>query len=101
MNPFWRMLALFLVAAGVVAYRWDTNLAGLLVIVSYLPGKAAISYASYTPSLVEWLAGLGIFAYGLLAFSLGVKYLRVVDHTLIAQEAESIRETPGEPVPVR
>ena len=101
MNPFWRMVALFLVAAGVVAYRWDTNLAGLLVIVSYLPGKAAISYASYTPSLVEWLAGLGIIAYGLLAFSLGAKYLRVVDHTLIEQEAAPVRETSGESVPTR
>ena len=84
-----------------VAYRWDTNLAGLLAIVSYLPGKASISYASYSPSLVEWLTGLGILAYGLLAFSLGVKYLRVVDHTLIEQEAASIPETAGEPVPAR
>ena len=91
MNPFWRMSALFLVAAGVVAYRWDTNLAGLLVVVSYLPGEAAISYTSYTPSLVEWLTGLGIIAYGMLAFSIGVKYLRVVDHSLIEEEHEAIR----------
>lgn len=97
-NPSWRMLALFLVAAGVVAYRWDTNLAGLLVVVSYLPGEAAISYTSYQPSLVEWLSGLGIVAYGLLAFSLGVKYLRVVDHSLIDEVHEAVKVKAGEEV---
>ena len=99
-DPIWRMLALFLVAAGVVAYRWDTNLAGLLVVVSYLPGKVAISYTSYSPSWVEWLAGSGIIAYGMLAFSLGVKYLRVVDHRWVEHEAAPAPEVAAEPVPV-
>ncbi len=97
-NRFWRMVALFLVAAGVVAYRWDTNLAGLLVVVSYLPGEAAISYTSYRPSLVEWVTGLGIVAYGLLAFSLGVKYLRVVDHSLVETEQETVKVKSAETV---
>ncbi len=97
-NRFWRMVALFLVAAGVVAYRWDTNLAGLLVVVSYLPGEAAISYTSYRPSLVEWVTGLGIIAYGLLAFSLGVKYLRVVDHSLVETEQETVKVKSAETV---
>ena len=99
-NRFWRMTALFLVAAGVVAFRWDTNVAGLLVVVSYLPGEAAISYASYHPSLVEWLSGSGIIAYGLLAFSLGVKYLRVVDHTLVEEEHEVVHVKAGDAVTV-
>ena len=94
------MTALFLVAAGVVAFRWDTNVAGLLVVISYLPGEAAISYASYHPSLVEWLSGLGIIAYGLLAFSLGVKYLRVVDHTLVEEEHEVVHVKAGDAVTV-
>jgi Ni/Fe-hydrogenase subunit HybB-like protein len=98
-NPFWRMVALFLVAAGVVAYRWDTNLTGLLVVISYLPGDAVISYTSYTPSVVEWVTGLGIIAYGLLAFSLGVMYLRVVDHSLIEREHRAVSERAGETVP--
>ncbi|MBI5839162.1 MAG: polysulfide reductase NrfD [Chloroflexi bacterium] len=98
-HRFWRMMALFLVAAGVVAYRWDTNLVGSLVVVSYLPG-AAISYTSYRPSLVEWLTGFGVIAYGLLAFSLGVKYLRVVDHTLVSQEHETVDVKAGEVVTV-
>lgn len=91
-NRFWRMVALAMVVGGVVAYRWDINLAGLLVIVSYLPGEAAVTYTSYTPSLVEIGAGLGVIAFGLTAFSLGVRYLKVVDHRYIAKEHVSVKE---------
>ena len=94
--PFWRMLALAMIVGGVVAFRYDTNLVGFLTVISYLPGEAIISYTSYTPSLVEWAAGLGIIAYGLLAFSLGVKYLRVVDHRLTSEEYETVQVKAGE-----
>ncbi len=87
-NRFSRMLALFLVAAGVVAFRWDINISGLLVVMPYVPGQA-IAYTSYRPSLIEILTGSAIIAYGLTAFSLGVKYLRVVDYTLIEKEHET------------
>jgi Ni/Fe-hydrogenase subunit HybB-like protein len=90
LSPFWRMLGLAMIVGGVVAFRFDTNLVGFLAVVPYLPGEAIISYTSYTPSLVEWVAGLGIIAYGLLAFSLGVKYLRVVDHRMTAEEHETV-----------
>ncbi|HUH98200.1 MAG TPA: hypothetical protein VLZ89_12620, partial [Anaerolineales bacterium] len=90
-HPFWRTLALGLVVCGVVAYRWDTNLSGLLVVISYLPGPAAISYASYTPSLVEFVTGSGVIAYGLTAFSLGVRYLRVVDHRYASEEPQTVQ----------
>ena len=90
MNRFWRMVALFLVAAGVVAFRWDTNITGLLVVMPYIPGQA-IAYTSYRPSLIEIMAGAAIIAYGLTAFSLGVKYLRVVDHTLIEEEHAKVK----------
>jgi Ni/Fe-hydrogenase subunit HybB-like protein len=86
--PFWRMLALALVVGGIVAYRWDTNLSGLLIVMSYLPGEPSVGYTSYIPSLVEFLAGFGVVAYGLLAFSLGVRYLKVVDH-----QVEPVHET--------
>ena len=89
--PFWRMLALALVVGGVVAYRWDTNLVGFLVVLSYLPGLPAVTYTSYTPSLIEFMAGGGVIAYGLLAVSLGVRYLKVVDHDELHEE-EHIRE---------
>jgi len=98
-NPFWRMVALLLVAAGVVAFRWDTNLAGLLVVMPYIPGQA-IAYASYRPSWIEIMAGAAIIAYGLTAFSLGVKYLRVVDHSLVTEEHAKVTVEAVEPVRV-
>jgi Ni/Fe-hydrogenase subunit HybB-like protein len=96
-NPFWRMVALILVAAGVVAFRWDTNIAGFLVVMPYI-SRQAIAYASYTPSLIEILTGAAIIAYGLTAISLGVKYLRVVDHTLVEEEHETVKVKATEPV---
>jgi Ni/Fe-hydrogenase subunit HybB-like protein len=78
--PFWRMLALLLVVTGVAAFRWDTNLSGLMIIISYLPGAPALAYTAYRPSLIEVLTGAGILSFGLLAFSLAVRYLKVVDH---------------------
>ena len=89
-NRFWRMIALFLVATGVVAFRWDTNITGFLVVMPYVPGQA-IAYTSYEPSLVEVVAGAAIIAYGLTAFSLGVKYLRVVDHSLVEAEHKTVK----------
>ena len=46
-----------------------------------------ITYTSYRPSLIELLTGAAIVAYGLTAFTLGVKYFRVVDHTLVEERA--------------
>ena len=85
--PFWRMLALALVVFGVATYRWDTNLTGFLIVLSYLPGAPTVGYTSYFPSIIEILSGAGVVAYGLLAFSLGVRYLKVVDHTPAAEPA--------------
>lgn len=89
MNRFWRMIALLLVAAGVVAFRWDTNIAGLMVVMPYIAGQP-IAYTGYKPSLIEIMTAAAILAYGLTAFSLGVKYLRVVDHTLVEAEHETV-----------
>jgi Ni/Fe-hydrogenase subunit HybB-like protein len=80
-HPEMRMVALALVVGGVAAYRWDTNLAGQLVVMTYLPHSIQTLFTSYTPSLIEFLAGAGVVAYGLMAFTIGVRYLRVVDHT--------------------
>src|SRR6266498_2947811 len=98
-NRFWRMIALFFVAAGVVAYRWDINISGLLVVMPYVPGQA-IGYTTYRPSPVEILTGSAILAYGLTAFSLGVKYLRVVDHSLIEQAHSTVAEPSSETVTI-
>lgn len=93
LNPLTRMLAVGLIAAGVVAFRWDANLVGQLVVVSYLPGAPTVSYTMYRPSLIEWLAGGAIIAYGFMLFSLGVRYLHVVDHTIYDKEHEIVLET--------
>jgi Ni/Fe-hydrogenase subunit HybB-like protein len=98
MHPFWRMLALVLVAIGVVAYRWDINISGLLVLVPYVP-NAPIEYTSYSPALIEWAAALGIIAYGMTAFTLGVLYLRVVDHRMTSESYENVKVKAGEIVP--
>ena len=92
-----RRLRLGRVAAGVVAYRWDVNISGLLVVMPFVPGQAIV-YTSYRPSLVEVLTGSAIVAYGLMAFSLGVKYLRVVDHSLIEKTQQTATEQSGEAV---
>jgi len=96
-NRFWRMTALLLVAAGVIAFRWDINISGFLVVMSYVPG-VAISYTNYVPSLIEILTGAAIIAYGFTAFSLGVRYLRVVDHSMIEAEHEKVKVDTTEPV---
>jgi len=95
-NPALRMVALAMVVAGLVAYRWDVNLSGLLIIVSYIPQRMQSLYTSYSPSLIEVLSGAGIVAYGMLAFSLGVRYFKVVDHGV-----EGVKEvTSPQPQPV-
>ncbi|MCC6188395.1 MAG: hypothetical protein IT318_05145, partial [Anaerolineales bacterium] len=75
-----RTVALALVVGGVVAYRWDVNLVGQLVLLSYLPAEITARYTQYVPSLIELVSGAGIVAYGLLAFTLGARTLNVVDH---------------------
>jgi Ni/Fe-hydrogenase subunit HybB-like protein len=84
-NRLLRMVALAGIVMGVVAYRWDTNLAGQMIVLTYLPQEIIARYTHYFPSLIEVLSGLGVIAYGLLAFTLGVRYLGVVDHRLIEE----------------
>lgn len=79
-NRLLRMAALGFVALGVVFYRWDTTLVGQLVVLSYLPQEILGRYTHYVPSLVEIAAGIGVIGYGLTMITLGVQYLKVVDH---------------------
>jgi menaquinone reductase, integral membrane subunit len=91
--PILRMVALAGVVMGVIAYRWDVNVGGLLISLSYLPNEIIPLYHHYVPSLVETVAGLGVVAYGVLAITLAVKYLNLVDHSksdhLEVEEVES------------
>lgn len=81
-NPILRAIALLLVVGGVVAYRWDNNLVGQLIVQTPMSLGSAPLYASYSPSLIELVTTAGVVSFGLLMFTLGVKYLRVVDHNL-------------------
>jgi Ni/Fe-hydrogenase subunit HybB-like protein len=80
-QPILRLLALFCVVGGVVAYRWDTNMVGQLVVRGAFLSEGLVYYANYIPSLVEVVSAVGVISFGLLAFTLAVKYLKVVDHT--------------------
>lgn len=75
-----QVVALALVVGGVVAFRWDVNMSGLLVFLTYLPQEITMLYTTYFPSTIEILSGLGVVAYGALAITLGVRYLNLIDH---------------------
>ncbi len=75
-----QVVALALVVGGVVAFRWDVNMSGLLVVLTYLPQEITTIYTTYFPSTIEILSGLGVVAYGALAITLGVRYLNLIDH---------------------
>jgi Ni/Fe-hydrogenase subunit HybB-like protein len=95
-QPMLRMLAFALVVGGVVAYRWDTTIAGQLVMLTYLPNEIVARYTHYVPSLIEFITGAGVVAYGVLAVTLGVRYLNVVNH----REEEHIEASQQAALPV-
>ncbi len=86
-----QILALILVVGGLVAYRWDINLVGQLVVYGALPQQIIPQYTQYMPSLIEILVAMGVIAYGVLAFTFGVRYLRVVNHKyeVVAEPSET------------
>lgn len=94
--PWVRMLAFAMVVGGVVAYRWDINIAGQLIVLTYLPQEITVLYTSYWPSLTEYITGAAVVAYGLLAFTIGVKYLGVVRaESLVHSETSETKVVAG------
>jgi len=87
-----RMAALAMVVGGLVAYRWDTNLSGQLVILTYLHDEISTIYTTYMPNIIEVMVGAGVIAFGLMAFTLGVQFLKVVDHAAEDHAHEPIGE---------
>ena len=72
------MLALSLVVVGVVLNRWNITLSGLVAPPEWSPGILGnVLAVSYFPSWVEIGVALGIIAYALLGFTLGVRYLEI------------------------
>jgi Ni/Fe-hydrogenase subunit HybB-like protein len=92
-QPRLQILALIMVVGGLVAYRWDVNLVGQLVVSGMTPQDIVPRYTHYVPSLIEFVTGAGVIAYGILAFTLGVRYLRVVDHETVSKSAEDAEES--------
>ena len=86
-----QVVALTLIVAGVVAFRWDVNMSGLLIILTYLPQEITAVYTSYFPSVIEIISGLGVIAYGVLAITIGVRYLNLIDHPI--RESEVVKST--------
>jgi Ni/Fe-hydrogenase subunit HybB-like protein len=79
-----QILALLLVIGGLITYRWDTNMVGQLVVFSSLPQGITPLYTQYKPALIEIIVGMGVIAYALFAFTIGVRYLKIVN----VEEAE-------------
>nr|MBN1229231.1 polysulfide reductase NrfD [Anaerolineae bacterium] len=77
-NDWMLMLAAALTIVGVVMLRWNTTISGLVVPLDWSPGTAFLfPRLSYTPTLIEIGAFLGIIAYALLGLTLGVRYLPI------------------------
>ncbi len=72
------MLALGLVVVGVVLNRWNITLSGLVAPPAWSPGILGnVVAVSYFPSITEIGVAIGIIAYALLGFTLGVRYLEI------------------------
>lgn len=67
---------LSLIIFGLIVNRWNVTLSGLVVPPDWSPGVLGnVVAASYFPTFIEIAVSLGILAYGLLLFTLGVRYL--------------------------
>ncbi len=77
-NRWALMLAAVLGVVGVIVYRWNMTLAGLVVPMDWSPGVADVfSVASYTPSVIEWGVAIGVLGYWLLIWSLAARFLHL------------------------
>jgi Ni/Fe-hydrogenase subunit HybB-like protein len=94
-NQRLHMLALLMIIGGLVAYRWDTNIVSQLVVFNMVPQDIIPRYTAYVPSIYEILAGAGVIAYGFLGFTIGVRYLNLVDHGEPVTEPEVVSEAPA------
>lgn len=75
-------IGLGLVVAAVVINRWNVTLSGLVVPPSWSPGVlGGVVAATYFPTWTEVAVASGVLGYGLLAFTLGVKYLPIFTHS--------------------
>jgi molybdopterin-containing oxidoreductase family membrane subunit len=94
------LLALGLIIMGVVVNRWNVTLSGLIAPPDWSLGTLGnILVAQYIPSTPEIIVSIGILGYGLLAFTLGARYLPIFSRKW-AQREESQSETQSPEVQV-
>jgi len=79
-NPALRMFAFALAVGGLIAFRWDVNLSGQLIVMPYIASAPTTLYTSYLPSFIEIIVAAGVVAFGMMAITLGVQFFRIVDH---------------------
>ncbi len=73
---------------GLITYRWNTTLSGLVVPLDWSPGVMQVMpVVEYTPALVEWGVTVGIIGYWWLAWSLAARFLKLYPYA----------RNPGEP----
>ena len=97
-NRYALILGGLLSAFGLVVYRWNMTLSGLVVPLDWSPGVAeAFPIAHYTPSVAEWGVALAVLAYWLLIWSLAVRFLHLYP---LAEEPAAVEEpeSPSEPM---
>jgi len=71
------MLAAVLAIIGIVVNRWNVTLSGLILPMDWSPGVADVFAANaYRPSWIEWGVASLVIGYVLLAFTLGLRYLK-------------------------
>jgi menaquinone reductase, integral membrane subunit len=72
------MVGLGLIVMAVVVNRWNVTLSGLVVPPEWSPGVIGnVVAVSYSPTTIEVMVSVGILAYALMGFTLGVKYLPI------------------------
>ena len=57
-----------------------------------IPQEIIPRYTGYIPSIYEIMAGAGVIAYGVLGFTIGVRYLNLVNHEQTAHEPEIVAD---------
>ncbi len=78
-NKLVLLVVLMMVVGGLIAYRWDTNMVGQMIVQSPLSIVISPRYTHYTPSIVEVVSSAGIIAFGMLMITLGIRYLQLLE----------------------
>jgi Ni/Fe-hydrogenase subunit HybB-like protein len=90
-------VAALMVIGGLVINRWNVTLSGFVIPLDWSPGTRDIFPINhYEPALVEWGVAIGILAYSWLAFTLGVRFLKLYPEARDLETGEKVYETTDE-----